>query len=102
MRVTVVNYSPTGKTVVVSSSDDVCELDAVCVEGRVLVQIDTTVNVLEGLQRSALPAAVRCRSSGSPIAEVVRDLVGVVRLHQVNGQLTSKRRITSRSDLDRS
>lgn len=91
VRVTVVNYSTPGRTVVVSSSDDACELDAVRVEGKVLVQIDTTVNVLEGMQLATQQPPF------TPLIWIthrgaVRDLVGVVGLHQISGQLTSKGR----------
>ena len=90
VRVSTVNRVREGKWVVVASVDDLGKVDAVGVEGNVQVEIETAVNVLEGLQRSTQEPPLVPRVAVG-YRGVVRDFVGVVRLYGLQGQMASKR-----------
>ena len=76
--------------IVVGASDGPCEIDGVGVKGDVQVRIETTANVLEGLERTTRDTRV------VPLIDimgrgVVRDFVGIAQIGRFDGQLISKR-----------
>ena len=93
--ITLENVNSSPRLVIVGTSNDPCEVDGVGADGNVRVRIETTVSVLEALERPTreqrFVPLINITDRGA-----VRDFVGVASLQEFNGQLISKR--GSRSD----